>query len=133
MEILAKPSTVVGAPHMFTGGVWLDVLRAGAEPSRMRATTVRFAPGARTVWHRHASSQTLHVTEGVALMQARGGPVLVVHPGQTVDIPAGEWHWHGATPDSFMTHLALWEGAGPGGVPESDWGDPVSDAEYAAR
>ena len=71
---------------------------------------VRFAPCARTAWHTHAMGQTLYVTEGIGLVQSRGGEVVVMRPGDTVHTPPGEWHWHGAAPEHFMTHLALWEG-----------------------
>ena len=97
----------------------------------MRVTTVRFTPSARTAWHRHAVGQTLHVTEGVGLVQSREGEVVVMRPGDTVYTPPGEWHWHGAAPDRFMSHLAMWEAPDPGAeVPESDWGDHVTDEEY---
>ena len=95
---------------MFTGDVWFDVIAAPQpEPSRMRVNAVHFAPCARTAWHSHAVGQTLHVTEGVGLVQARGGEVVVMRPGDTIYTPPGEWHWHGAAPDHFMTHLAMWE------------------------
>jgi quercetin dioxygenase-like cupin family protein len=70
---------------------------------------VRFAPGSRTAWHVHALGQTLRVTDGVALVQARGSEAVAVHPGETVYTPPSEWHWHGATESKFMTHLALSE------------------------
>jgi quercetin dioxygenase-like cupin family protein len=76
-------------------------------PHRMTAGIVRFAPGSRTAWHVHVLGQTLRVAEGIALVQARGGRAVAVHPGETVNTPPGEWHWHGATEESFMTHLAL--------------------------
>ena len=101
----------------------------GEEPSRVRVAMVRFAPGARNAWHRHAVGQTVHIVDGMALMQARGGTVIEVRPGETVYTPPGEWHWHGASPDRFMTHLAIWEAPDDGG-PETDWGDLVTDAEY---
>lgn len=97
----------------------------------MRVNTVRFAPCARTAWHTHAVGQTLHVTEGVGLVQSRGGQLIVMRPGDTVYTPPGEWHWHGATPDRFMTHLAMWEGPAPdSGQPETEWGEHVTDDEY---
>ena len=87
---------------------------------------VRFAPCARTAWHKHSLGQTVHVTDGVGLIQARGGEVLTMQPGDTVYTPPGEWHWHGASADSFMSHLAMWEDD------DATWGDHVTDEEYAA-
>ena len=89
---------------------------------------MRFAPGARNAWHAHSLGQTVHVTDGIGRMQARGGRMVEVHPGDTIHTPPGEWHWHGAAPDRFMTHIAMWEAAQAG--PETEWGDQVSDAEY---
>jgi hypothetical protein len=88
------------------------------------------APGARNAWHAHAVGQTLHVTEGVGLIQARGGEVLEIHARDTIHTPPGEWHWHGAAPDRFMTHIAIWEAPAEGA--ESQWGNQVTDAEYLA-
>ena len=91
--------------------------------SRAAAVTVRFTPGAHTAWHRHANGQTLHVTDGRGLVQARGGEVIEIRPGDTIYTPPGEWHWHGAAPDHFMAHLAMWEGLADGqDGPETDWG-----------
>jgi quercetin dioxygenase-like cupin family protein len=91
---------------------------------------VRFAPGARNAWDAHAVGQTLHVTEGVGRIQARGGQVIEIHAGDTIHRPPGEWHWDGAALDHFMTHLAIWEA--PANGLESEWGDQVGDAEYLA-
>lgn len=129
MQTLTKQPSSKGPVEMFTGDVWFDVIYAGRPPSRMRANAVHFTPGAHTAWHRHAVGQTLHVTEGVGLVQARGGEVVVMRPGDTVHTPPGEWHWHGADPDHFMTHLALWETPADGGV-ETEWGDHLTDEEY---
>ena len=72
----------------------------------------------------------MHVTEGVGLVQSRGGDVVVMRPGDTIYAPPGEWHWHGAAPDHFMSHLAMWEAPAPGsGQPETTWGDHVTDDE----
>src|SRR6476620_3414705 len=98
-----------GPAEMFTGDVYFDVIAKGEEPSRLRVNTVRFAPCSRTAWHTHACGQTLHVTDGIGLVQSRGGQVVVMRPGDTVYTPPGEWHWHGAAPTHFMTHLAMWE------------------------
>ena len=95
---------------------------------RIRVSVVRFAPGARNAWHAHSVGQTVHVTEGVGLIQARGERAIEIHPGDTIHTPPGEWHWHGATPDRFMTHLAMWDAPAEG--PETEWGALVTDAEY---
>jgi quercetin dioxygenase-like cupin family protein len=131
MEILPKQPSVKGSAEMFNGDVWYDVIAKGEEPSRIRVNLVRFAPGARTAWHAHALGQTLHVTDGAGLVQSRGREVVEIRPGQTIHTPPGEWHWHGAAPDHFMSHLAMWEGPDQG--PESDWGDHVTDEEYGDR
>src|SRR5439155_11467590 len=108
-----------------------DVIVKGEKPSHTRANSVHFAPGARTAWHRHAVGQTLHVTEGVGLVQARGGQIVEIRPGDTIHTPPGEWHWHGAAPEHFMTHLAMWEAPAEG--PETEWGELVADAEYLGQ
>ena len=131
MNIIDLPTTVKGPAAMFAGDVWFDVVAPPQEaPSRMRVNIVRFAPGAHTAWHTHAVGQTLHVTEGVGYVQSRGGDLVEMRPGQSYYTPPGEWHWHGATPDRFMTHLAMWE-ATEDGSPETTWGDHVSE-EYPA-
>ncbi|MGM1065111.1 hypothetical protein [Saccharothrix sp. Mg75] len=81
MEILPRQPSTKGPAEMFTGDVWFDVLAKGEQPSRMRVNNVRFAPGARTARHRHAVGRTLHVTEGVGLVQSRGGEVVEIRPG----------------------------------------------------
>lgn len=131
MEILTKQPTVKARAERFTGDVWLDQFARGEEPSRIRAAFVHFAPGARNAWHVHAVGQTLHVTEGLGRVQARGGDVFEIRPGDTIHTPPGEWHWHGAAPDHFMTHLSVFEAPAEG--PESEWGEQVSDAEYTQR
>ena len=117
-------------PEYFTGDVWVDGLASPQDNGqRMVVAKVRFAPGGRTAWHSHALGQTLHVTEGVALMQARGGEILEVHPGQTIYTPPGEEHWHGATPDDFMEHLAMLEN-GDDPAATTTWLEQVTDEEY---
>jgi quercetin dioxygenase-like cupin family protein len=128
MEIVNKQPTVKAPAETFTGDAWFDVIAKGDGPSRIRVNVVRFAPGARNAWHSHAVGQTLHVTEGRGLIQARGGEVIEISPGDTIHTPPGEWHWHGAAPDHFMTHLAMWEAPDHG--PETQWGDLVTDEEY---
>ena len=133
MEIPAKPPTAKGPAGWFTGDVFLDAIVRGEEPSRVRVNAVRFTPGARTAWHSHAVGQTLHVTDGRGLVQSRGGEVTEIGPGDTIYTPPGEWHWHGAAPDHFMSHLAMWEAPAPDTQPESEWGDLVTDEEYDPR
>jgi quercetin dioxygenase-like cupin family protein len=131
MEIQPKQPTVKAGADIFTGDAWIDVIARGEDPSRVRVNVVRFAPGARNAWHAHAVGQTIHVTEGLGRVQARGGQVIEIRAGDTINTPPGEWHWHGAAPDHFMTHLAIWEAPAAGGL-ESEWGPQVSDAEYLA-
>ena len=131
MEILRSPATVKAPAETFTGDAWFDLIVRGETPSRIRASIVHFAPGARNAWHAHAVGQTLHVIQGSGLTQARGGDVIEVRPGDTIHTSPGEWHWHGAAPDHFMTHLTLYEAADDGS--ETDWGELVTDAEYARR
>lgn len=130
MRILRPQPTVKAGMDRFTGEAWLDVVVRGEAPSRVRVSVVRFAPGARNAWHAHAVGQIIHVTEGVGRIQARGGVLLEIRAGDTVHTPAGEWHWHGAAPDRFMTHLAIWEAPAEGA--ESEWAEQVTEAEYLA-
>lgn len=124
MEILKQPATWKLPEEWFTGDAWTDVLYRGEGESRARLNTVRFAPGARTAWHSHSLGQTLYIVEGIALIQARGGEIIEARPGDVIYTPPGEQHWHGASPDRFMTHLALWEGD------DTAWAEKVTDAEY---
>ena len=116
-------------PAYFTGTVWQEPVIEAPEPARVRALRVTFEPGARTAWHTHPLGQTLHVLSGVGRVATRVGPVQVIRAGDTVWIPPGEEHWHGAAPDQMMCHLAIQE-ALEGRV--ADWLDQVSDAEYRA-
>jgi quercetin dioxygenase-like cupin family protein len=85
--------------------------------------TVTFTPGARTYWHSHEKGQILQVLAGRGLVCSAGGAVEVIRAGDTVWCPAGETHWHGAAPDSYMVHTAISLGA-------TNWADPVSDSDY---
>ena len=109
--------------------MYIDGIDRGQEPSRLRVSTVRFTPSARTAWHSHAVGQTLYVTEGKGLVQYRGGDIEQIWAGDVI-YTADEWHWHGATPDHFMTHLSITE-AVPGDLrPEAEWGEHVTDDQY---
>lgn len=129
MELLPKFPTVKNPPEQFAGDVWVDAIAIPqVDDQRMVVAKVRFAPGARTHWHSHARGQTLHVTEGIGLVQSRGGQVIVIRPGDTVYTPPGEEHWHGATSQDFMEHLAMLENADdPAGT--TTWLEPVTDPE----
>ena len=129
MELVNHTGTTKAPADWFTGNVWWDIIHPGQDPSRMRVNLVRFAPGARTHWHSHILGQTLHVVSGVALIGTRDGTIIETHPGETVTCPPNEEHWHGAAPDRFMEHLAMWEGPGDG-TPETQWREPVTDEQY---
>ena len=119
-----------GPSDWFTGSVFLDTVAAPAGQSRVSATSVHFTPGARTAWHTHPTGQTIWVTEGVGLCQRRGGPIEVIRPGDRVFFEPGEEHWHGGAPTRFMTHIAILEVDEEGN--NADWGEHVTDEEYAA-
>ena len=133
MEVLAKQPTTKGPAEWFTGDVWIDGIARGEEPSRVRVSAVRFSPAARTAWHSHALGQTLYVTEGRGLVQSRGCGIVEIRPGDIIYTPADEWHWHGAAPGHFMTHLSITEATSAGERPELDWGEHVTDDEYSGR
>ena len=123
----SRPSATPSADY-FTGRVRQDPIIEAPEPSRLRAVAVTFEPGARTVWHTHPLGQTLVVTFGKGLVQSWGGPVREIRAGDTVWFEPGEKHWHGAAPDTALTHIALQEALDGKAV---DWLEPVSDAQYA--
>lgn len=113
----------------FTGTVWQDPIIAAPAPARIVATRVAFEPGARTAWHSHPLGQTLYVINGVGRVQTATSPVRVIRAGDTVWIPPGEKHWHGAAPDHGMVHIAMQE-AQDGNY--ATWMEEVSDADYRA-
>jgi len=120
-----------GPSEWFTGVVYIDAVAAPWNGSRLSASSVHFTPGARTAWHTHPNGQTIFVTEGIGLCQRRGGPVEVIRPGDRVFFEPGEEHWHGATSDRFMTHLAMLE-VDEKGV-SANWGAHVTDDEYGQQ
>jgi quercetin dioxygenase-like cupin family protein len=125
MEQRPKQPTGKGPAERFTGEVWIDPITQGEPPSKLNIAAVHFTPGARTAWHSHEGGQTLYVTEGRGLVQSHGGQTVQIAAGDVIYTPGGEEHWHGATPEHFMTHLSITEGA-------PRWGAHVSDAEYQA-
>jgi quercetin dioxygenase-like cupin family protein len=132
MQITKNSLTTSPGPKVwFTGIVFVDTVTTPTAQSRVSASSVHFAPGARTAWHTHPVGQTIYVTEGVGRCQRRGGPIEEIRPGDRVFFEPGEEHWHGAGPDRFMSHLAMLEvdDAGNGAV----WGEHVTDEEYGQR
>ena len=111
----------------FTGTVLQDPINMAPAPARLNASRVSFEPGARTAWHTHPLGQTLYVISGIGRVQAKGGPIREIRPGDVVWIPPNEKHWHGASPNNSMTHIAMQEALD--GV-YSTWMEHVTDAEY---
>ena len=117
-----------GSADSFTGTVWQDPIIEAPSPARIRASRVAFEPGARTAWHTHPLGQTLHVLSGAGRVQAWGGPIREIRPGDTVWIQPGEKHWHGAAPATAMTHTAIQEKSEGKVV---DWMEHVTDEQYS--
>ena len=131
MNILKNGSqpSVKGPADWFTGTVRIDAPFKGTEPARISGAIVTFEPGARTAWHTHPLGQTLIVTAGYGRVQRKGGPIEEIRPGDIVWFPPGEKHWHGASPTTAMTHIAIAEML-DGKVVE--WLEKVTDEEYLA-
>lgn len=121
-------STRKAPKEYFTGTVLQDPIIATEAPARLVSTRVSFEPGARTAWHTHPLGQTLYVLTGIGRVQAAGGPVREIRPGDVVWIPPGEKHWHGASPNNAMTHIAMQESLNGN---YADWMEHVTDAEYS--
>lgn len=118
-----------GPADWFTGTVRIDPLFQTSEPARAAGAAVTFEPGARTAWHTHPLGQTLIVTAGSGLAQRDGGPVEEIRPGDVVLFLPNEKHWHGASPATAMTHIAIQESLNGKAV---DWMEKVSDEQYRA-
>jgi quercetin dioxygenase-like cupin family protein len=116
-----------GPTDWFTGTVRIDPLFQTNAPARTAGASVTFEPGARTAWHTHPLGQTLIVTAGCGWAQHAGGPVEEIHPGDVVWFPPGEKHWHGATPTTAMTHIAIQEQLDGKVV---DWMEKVTEYQY---
>ncbi|GMW02174.1 MAG: cupin [Candidatus Hydrogenedentota bacterium] len=131
MEIAKVGSipTQPGPADWFTGSVRIDPLFSAKDPSRVAGATVTFAPGARTAWHTHPLGQHIVITAGVGRVQQDGGPIQEVTPGDVVWFPPGEKHWHGASPTTGMTHIAIQETQNGSSV---NWLEKVTDDQYNA-
>lgn len=129
MKITANgtQASAAGNAEWFTGTVRLDQPFAAETPAQLSGALVTFEPGARTAWHTHPLGQTLFVTAGLGWAQTEGGEVQEIRPGDIVWFAPGEKHWHGATPTTAMTHLAMqerWDGKAV------EWLEKVSDEQY---
>lgn len=116
-----------GPSDYFTGTVRIDPLFESAEPARVAGASVTFEPGARTAWHTHPLGQTLIVTAGIGRAQRLGGPIEEIRPGDVVWFPPGVKHWHGASPTTAMTHIAIQERLDGKTV---EWLEQVPEDEY---
>ena len=125
----SRPSMKPPADY-FTGAVRQDPLIEPPAPARVRATSVTVEPGARTAWHTHPLGQTLIITSGKGLAQSWGEEIREIRAGDTVWFAPGETHWHGASPDTAMTHIAIHEALDGRHV---DWMEHVSDEQYAGK
>jgi quercetin dioxygenase-like cupin family protein len=119
-----------GPADWFTGTVRIDPLFEAPDPARARCASVTFEQGARTAWHAHPLGQTLIVTFGFGRVQGWNGPIEEIQPGDVVWSPPGEKHWHGASPTTAMTHIAIHEALNGKAV---DWMEKVSDEQYQAK
>ena len=119
-----------GPAKYFTGAVRIDPLFDPQAPARAFGASVTFEPGARTAWHTHPLGQTLIVTAGCGLAQRWGSPIEDIRPGDVVWFPPGEKHWHGASANTAMTHIAILEKLDG---KSADWMEKVTDDQYAGR
>ena len=119
-----------GRGEWFTGTVRIDPLFPATAPARAAGNAVTFEPSARTAWHTHPLGQTLIVTFGLGWVQRDGGPIEEIRPGDVVWFEPGEKHWHGASPTTAMTHIAIQEALDGKAV---DWMEKVSDGQYKRR
>ena len=122
-----SPPSGKGPAEYFTGTVRVDPLFNPPAPARAFGASVTFEPGARTAWHTHPLGQTLIVTAGSGRVQRWDGPIKEIRPGDVVWIPPAEKHWHGATPTTSMTHIAIQEKLNN---KTADWMEKVSDKQY---
>ena len=123
-------SSAKGPEEYFTGTVRIDPLFEAPDPARVRGASVTFEPGVRTAWHWHPLGQTLIVTAGCGWVQSEGQEKVEVRPGDVIWCPPKERHWHGATPTTAMTHIAIQEALDGKVV---DWMERVSEAQYGGK
>lgn len=122
-----EQTSIMGAPANFAGNARIDPIFTARAPSTVSAGAVTFQPGARSAWHTHPKGQTLIVTAGTGWVQQVGGEKIVIKPGDVIWTPPGVKHWHGATPTTGMTHMAIQEAVDGKNV---EWMELVSEAQY---
>ncbi|HYY26859.1 MAG TPA: cupin domain-containing protein [Chthoniobacterales bacterium] len=129
MEItrIGSQPSVNGSADYFTGAVRIDRLFQANAPARAVGASVTFEPGARTAWHTHPLGQILIVTGGCGWVQREGGSIEEIRPGDVIRFLPDEKHWHGATPTTGVTHIAIQEELDGKVV---DWMEKVSDEQY---
>lgn len=129
LKRVGSQASIKGADATFTGNVRIDPLNSPSAPARTSVASVTFEPGARSAWHTHPLGQTLVVTAGCGWTQCEGGPIVEIRAGDVIWCPPGHKHWHGATPTTAMTHIAIQEALDGVAVV---WMDKVTDEEYLA-
>jgi quercetin dioxygenase-like cupin family protein len=118
-----------GPAEYFSGTVRIDPMFQATAPARVTGASVTFEPGARSAWHTHPLGQTLIVISGVGITQCWGKPAVRIRPGDVISCAPGEKHWHGASPTTAMTHIAIQEALDGRVV---DWLEKVTDSDYQA-
>jgi quercetin dioxygenase-like cupin family protein len=125
----SQPSAA-GPDAFFTGRVRVDPVWPASKDINTSGSYVTFEPGARSAWHTHPAGQHLVVASGVGRTQEWGKPIQQIRPGDVVFCPPGVKHWHGASPTTAMTHIAV---TGTLDGKNVEWMEKVSDAQYTAR
>ncbi len=130
MEIIknGSQSSVKGPEDWFTGSVRIDPLFSKRDSTKAAGALVTFEPGARTAWHTHPAGQTLIVQSGLGWVQREGGPKEEIGPGDVVWFEPNEKHWHGASSNKGMSHIAVQEEVDGKVV---TWLEKVTDAQYS--
>ncbi len=131
MNIVPKSASFQGPEEWFTGEVYIQPLKGVSKNSKLTMSSVHFSVGARSAWHSHPYGQTLYVTDGIGVVQKRGEPIQIIRPGDVIWTEPGEEHWHGASTQNEMSHLAIQEVDDPKTF--AIWGQKVTDQEYSEQ